>query len=544
MVDEAALFPMCDQSPVLTKSFMCLAAALISTASAWADIRLPAIIGDHMVLQQQSEVPFWGWARPGEQVRVHASWEAADHAATADAQGKWRLSLHTPAAGGPYTVNIAGDNSISLADVLIGEVWLGSGQSNMAMALRDHQPGYNEPVLNHEAEMAGANFPQIRLFTVPQVTLDAPLDHCDGHWQLCSPQTVADFSALTYFFGRKLQQELKVPVGLIHASFPGSTLESWVDRPVLERDQAYVHILDRYAAALKDLPRATRQYRDELEHWRALPPAEQRRMGEPRPPFGLVNKQCAPSTLYNGMINPILPFAIRGVLFYQGEDNAVWSCDYRRLFRDLIQSWRAAWQRPELFFLYAQLASFDVNHLEPAVQRWADWHKICEPAADLTDDSWARVQEAQRQTLAVPNTGMAVTIDIGSSDNVHPPNKQEVARRLALWALAKIHGRDVAYTGPLYRAMRREGGAIVLEFERLLSPLRAGPEGSLTGFSLAGRDRIFYPAEARIRGAEVVVQSSRVPEPVAVRYAWGSDPPHGLYNAAGLPAAPFRTDEW
>ena len=532
------------QHCAFAKILLLMAAASILAASAPADVRLPSIVSDHMVLQQKSQVPIWGWARPGEKVRVRASWDRREAAAAADAQGQWKIYLETPEAGGPYTISIAGNNSITLSDILIGEVWLCSGQSNMAMALRDHQPGYNEPVLNHEAEIAGAHFPQIRLFTVPQVTADAPLDHCTGNWQPCSPQTVTDFSAIAYFFGRKLHQELKVPVGLIHASFPGSTLESWVDRPVLERDQAYAHILDRYAVALKDLPRSARQYQDELERWRGLPPAEQRRMGEPRPPFGLVNKQCAPSTLYNGMISPILPFAIRGVIFYQGEDNAVWHCDYRRLFRDLIQSWRVAWQRPELFFIYAQLASFDVNHLDRVVQHWVDWHKVSDKTAGLTDDSWARVQEAQFQTLTVPDTGMAVTIDIGSPNNVHPTNKQEVARRLALWALAKIHGRDVVDTGPLYHSMRQEGRTIAIEFEKLQSPLRAGSDGSLKGFVMAGNDRVFYPAEARIRGDEVVVCSPQVPDPAAVRYAWGSNPPHDLYNADGLPASPFRTDDW
>ncbi|MDD2762540.1 MAG: sialate O-acetylesterase [Opitutaceae bacterium] len=496
-----------------------------------------------MVLQQKSKAPVWGWARPGEKVRVRASWEQAGDATTADEHGKWKLDLSTPGAGGPYTISIEGNNSITLSDVLIGEVWLCSGQSNMAMALGRPQPGYNEPVLNHEAEIAGANFPQIRLFTVPLVASDTPLDHCDGNWQPCRPQSVAAFSALAYFFGRELHRELKVPVGLIHASWGGSALESWIDRPVLERDQEYAHILDRYDTALKNLPRSARKYQDDIEHWRRLPPAEQQQIDEPGPPFGVV-KHCAPATLYNGMISPLLPFAIRGVIFYQGEENTVWSCNYHRLFSDLIWSWRAAWQRPELFFIYAQLSSFDVNHLDRVVQNWVNWHKGSDKAAGLTDESWARVQEAQFKTLAVPNTGMAVTIDIGSPNNVHPTNKQEVARRLSLWALAKIHDRDVVYSGPLYQSMRKEGGMIAIEFERLQSPLRAGPDGSLQGFFIAGNDRAFYPAEARIRGNEVVVRSPQVQDPAAVRYAWGSNPQHGLYNEQGLPASPFRTDDW
>lgn len=516
---------------------------LIRATPAFGAVRLPAVIGDHMVLQQRTEVPIWGWANPGESVQVKASWENATRVTDADGNGHWKLALQTPAAGGPFTIEIIGENRIILTDILIGEVWLCSGQSNMQMALNFPKPGYAAPVLNHLEEIRRADHPRIRLFHVPYNASDVPAEDCKAAWRACSPETVGDFSAIGYFFGRGLQERLDVPIGLINASQGGSALESWVSTAILASDQDYAPILKRYENALKNLPAAKLKHQEALDAWKKLGPEEQAKVLRPMAPFGQL-KFCAPSTLYNGMINAILPFAIRGVIFYQGEENSIWPTNYEKLFAAMIRSWRGAWARPDLFFLYCQLTNFGNAPLEPAAQQFVDWHGTPEEPAQMTVDSWTRVQEAQLKTLRVPNTGMAVMADIGDPTNGHFPKKQEAARRLVLWALAGPYQRQVVCSGPLYRAMQKRGDRITISFEKLQCPLRSGRDARLKGFVIAGEDRVFHPADAQIRGNEVVVTSKEVRDPVAVRYAWGSSTEMDLFNQQGLPASPFRTDNW
>jgi len=522
---------------------MQVAIGLFATALASADIRLPAIIGDHMVMQQETRASLWGWADPGERIQVSASWSPDSATALAGADGRWRVDLSTPAAGGPYTIALTGKNQLNLTDVLVGEVWLCSGQSNMQMPLKHPTPGYDVPVLNHEEEIRKANHPDIRLFLVPYTATDEPADGGKGEWKRCSPDSVERFSAIGYFFARKLNQDLGVPVGMIAASQGASALESWTSHEVLAAHREYAPILERYAKALRDLPVAKQKYETDIAAWKAQSPAEQARTVQPWRPFGDY-KFCAPSTLWNGMIHPLVPFALRGVLFYQGEENSIWTLDYETLFERMVQSWREAWGNPDLFFDYAQLSSYDVNRLTPIGRYWVEWHPNGDTKATISDDSWARVQEAQLKSRSIPNAGMAVTIDIGEPLNIHPPDKQEVARRLALNALAKVYGKSVVYSGPIYDSMRVDGAKAVIGFERLQSPLAAKGGRPLVGFKVAGADRIFHQAEARIDGDKVVVFSPDVPHPVAVRYAWGSDPENNLINEAGLPASPFRTDNW
>lgn len=520
-------------------------ATLAFARPAPAAVRLPAVLGDHMVLQQKTEAPVWGWANPGERVRVEASWETAGRSTTADAHGHWRAALRTPAAGGPFTITISAENTITLSDVLVGEVWLCSGQSNMQMALNFPKPGYGKPVLNHREEIRLADHPRLRLFHIPYKSSDTPLEDCKAGWQACSPETVGDFSAIGYFFGRELLQRLGVPIGVINASQGGSALESWVSPAVLAADPEFAHILARYENALKNLPATMPKYQRDLEAWKQLPPEAQARSLRPIAPFGQT-KFCAPSTLYNGMINPVLPFSIRGVIFYQGEENAIWPTNYRKLFAAMIHSWREAWERRDLAFLYCQLLPCGPpgEETNPIIDQYVAWHDGGEQSAWKRAENWARVQEAQLQTLRLPNTGMAVTVDIGDPEEGHAPNKQEVARRLARWALAGPYGQDVVCAGPLYRSMRRNGDQITISFEPLQSPLRSDATGPLKGFVVAGEDRIFHPADARIEGDEVVVTSRAVRDPVAVRYGWAQAGDFGLFNQAGLPASPFRTDDW
>jgi hypothetical protein len=293
---------------------------------------------------------------------------------------------------------------------------------------------------------------------------------------------------------------------MIAASQGASALESWTSREVLAAYPEYAPILESYQQALKDLPANKAKYEKDIAAWKALSPEEQADTVQPWRAFGDY-KFCAPSTLWNGMIHPVVPFAMRGVIFYQGEENTIWTLDYERLFKRMMQSWRDAWGIPDLFFFYAQLSSYDVNRLTPIGRYWVEWHPNGGKKATITNDSWAGVQEAQLKTLSYPNTGMAVTIDIGEPLNVHPPDKQEVARRLALNALAKTYGRKVIYSGPIYRSMRVDDGKAVICFELLQSPLASKDGRPLVGFTVAGADRVFHPADARIDGEAVVVSA-------------------------------------
>jgi len=508
----------------LALSLICLVSATILVSQAAAEVKLPAVIGPNMVLQRGTSGPFWGWADPDEQVTVSFLGQtktAKPEAATK----KWMVRLDPLQAGGPHTMTVKGRNEIVLGNVLVGEVWVCSGQSNMAMSVASSA--------NAEPEIAAAKYPKIRLLTVPLLGTQEPQQDFQGQWAECSPQTVGRFSAAAYYFGRELHQKLDIPVGLIHCSWGGSSCEAWGKRSVLEKEPQYKPLLDRWeqTVATWDPVKAEENYKKALEAWKkkaAAAKAKNEPLPKPlRKPQNPLTGQHRPANLYNGMLLPLIPYAIRGAIWYQGESNASRAYQYRDLFPRMIQNWRADWGQGDFPFYFVQLANYKAIKPEPA------------------DSDWAELREAQTMTLKLANTGQAVIIDLGDAQNIHPTNKQDVGRRLALWALAKDYGQDVVASSPMYRSMEKKGSQVVLHFDHTGGGLVArGGEPSLKGFAIAGPDKKFVWAEARIAGDTVVVSSPGVKDPVAVRYAWADNPICHLYGQTGLPACPFRTDDW
>ncbi|MFA4945830.1 MAG: sialate O-acetylesterase [Lentisphaeria bacterium] len=449
-----------------------------------AALRLPAILSDNMVLQADKPVRIWGWAPPGQAVTVKVGGQ--EKAATAGADGKWQITLAPlKAGGGPLEMTVAGGGAtLTVKNILAGEVWLCSGQSNMAVPLWE--------AANGAAEIRAATYPKLRLFLTRFHAPDQPADDLQGKWVECSPATAGGFSAVAYLFGRELHQALKVPVGLIQSAHGATAIENWISLAALQAEPSLKSIVERHAEMPKD-----------SKGW------------DPQLPTGL----------YNGEIAPLTPFALRGVIWYQGESNASRAAQYRTLFPVLIRGWRQAWGE-ELPFYFVQLANLGPAPAQPG------------------ESDWAELREAQALALALPHIGMAVAVDIGEAGNIHPKNKQEVARRLALWALDRTYGQKRVYSGPLYQAATVEGGKIRVRFNQVGGGL-AAKGGPLKRFAIAGSDRKFVWADAVIDGDSVVVASPAVSQPVAVRYAWANNPEGcNLYNQEGLPAAPFRTDTW
>ena len=635
-----------------------------------AEVRLPAIIGDNMVLQQRTKVRIWGSASPNEKVAVTFQNKSAN--AVADAHGYWEVFIGPFKAGGPSELTIKGANVLTIKNVLVGEVWLCSGQSNMEWPLVN--------TINGAETVAQADYPEIRLFTVEKHTSATPLTDVVGHWVVTTPEEAAHFSAVGYFFGRELYQHLKIPIGLIHSSWGGTPAEAWTSHEALVSSPELKPILDRYESSLNALPQTKETYARALAEWEEknlyidsgnkgealgyanlatatdgwskmdlpkqfeaagllidgavwfrravelpeswagkelvlnLPPIDDydttyfngtkigaigretpnsytvpRRyvvpgslvhagantiavrvfdsageggfsggamtIGPPgtdesqvislrgpwdykvelalepkhpdwgtRPEAVGVSNQNSPSVLYNAMIAPLVPFAIRGVIWYQGESNAGRAYQYRTLFPVMIRNWRSAWGR-ELPFYFVQLANWHAHKAEP------------------DESDWAELREAQMMTLREPQTGMAVIIDIGDENNIHPRNKLDVGRRLAAWALAGTYGQKVIPSGPLFDSFSIQGDKVRIKF-KYADGLRTIDGGPVKGFAIAGDDRRFVWADARIEGNTVVVSSPQAPKPVAVRYGWADNPVVNLYNKAGLPASPFRTDDW
>lgn len=495
-----------------------LLAALASPAP--ADVKLPALVGDHMVLQRDAELPIWGWADPGEKVTVAI--DGQTQSATADKSGKWMVRLDKLATSKPLTMKITGNNTLEIKDILVGEVWVCSGQSNMQWSVSQAN--------NAAEEIAAAKFPEIRLISVPRVGTQETQTDFEGSWAACSPETVGSFSAVGYYFGRTLFQELKVPIGLIHCSWGGSACEAWVETSVLAADPELAPILQRWEQIVKsyDPEKQQQNYEAALEKWKVAA-AKAKADGKPQPrrPFAPRNPligQHRPANLYRGMLNPLIPYAIRGAIWYQGETNAGRAYQYRTLFPTMITSWRKDWGQGDFPFYFVQLANFRQRKNEPA------------------PSDWAELREAQSMTLSLPNTGQAVIIDIGEANDIHPKNKQDVGKRLALWALAHDYGQDVEFSGPSFESLKVSGDKAIVTFNHAEGLTAKG--GTLKGFSVAGKDEKFHWADATIEGNKVVVSSPDVKQPVAVRYAWADNPEANLYNKAGLPASPFRTDDW
>jgi sialate O-acetylesterase len=492
--------------------------ATVTGENAFANVKLPAFFGDGMVVQRNRHVPIWGTAAAGETVTVSVAGQSVQ--STADAAGKWKVELAPLPVGAPLEVTVAGKDTFTLRDVLVGEVWLASGQSNMAMRVRE--------AANGAAESAAANYSLVRMFTVKNNTAHQPLTDVSGKWITTTPETVGAFSAAAYYFARELHQTLGVPIGIIHSSWGNTPAEAWTSEKTLRADDYYKPVFERWRKVEADYPQVKREYDAQMVKWednaaaaKAAGKPEPRRPEAPKDP---AIGQQRPAALYNAMIAPLIPYSIRGVIWYQGESNADHAYEYRRLFPDMIRNWRTDWEQ-ELPFLFVQLANYRARAVTPS------------------DAKWAEVREAQTMTLSLPHTGMAVAIDIGQANAIHPANKQAVGQRLALAALAKVYGQNTPYSGPEYDSMTVEGNSIRLKFKHTDGGLVA-KDGMAQVFAIAGDDKNWVWANAHIEGDTVVVSNPAVARPVAVRYAWADNPAASLYNGAGLPASPFRTDNW
>jgi len=480
-----------------------LLAFLVLTFTASADVTLPRVIGSGMVLQSDLPVPVWGWADVGEKVSV--SFAGQTKMAKAGNDGKWMVKLDPLKASNKSTsLTISGNNKISLDNVLVGEVWICSGQSNMEWAIRSS--------MNAKEEIAASDHPNIRLFNVPgHTTSPVPNEKAarPGSWQVCSPKTSSGFSAVGYYFGRRLQKELEVPVGLIGSNWGGTRIEPWTTLEGFES----VPELSKIANQVKNYKADTR-------------------VGG-----------GSPAAIYNSMVHPLTPFAMRGGIWYQGESNGGEGVTYYHKKHALVNGWRKAFQNKDLGFYWVQLANFRQPNKNPA-----------------GGDGWAKIREAQTKALDIPHTGMAVAIDLADAHNpndIHPRNKQDVGGRLAQWALHQTYGKkNLVPTGPLYKSHKIKGNAVHLSFDHVGKGLMVGKKtkleptaevkgGKLEHFAIAGEDKKWFWGEATIDGDTVVVKSSDVPKPVAVRYGFTMNPAKAnLYNKDGIPASPFRTDLW
>jgi sialate O-acetylesterase len=471
-----------------------------------------------MVLQSGMPAPVWGTAGPGEPVTVALNGQRRSVAA--DAGGKWMVQLTDLKPGGPYQMTIAGANTITIQDVLVGEVWLGSGQSNMAFTVSKKAAAY-AGLVDEEKVIAAANYPKLRMFTGKSVKSYEPQADLEGQWVVCTPETVPGFSAVAYLFGRNLHKELDTPVGMLVLAYGASTAEAWLPRETLAADPLLKPMLDGFDAAVAFYRKNPQAPADQAP---APPQTINARPGPPpRQQRDPVQDQHQPTVLFNGMIHPAIPYAIRGVIWYQGEsivggDRGVTL--YPRVQNAVVAEWRRLWGEGDFPFYAVQLAA----------------------QANISNNP--QVREGQAAVLSLPNTGMAVTIDIGDEKDVHPHNKEPLGDRLTRIALANVYHRQIEYSGPVYESMSIEGATIRLKFSHLGGGLVA-KGGPLKWFQVAGADRKFLDAEARVDGDAIVVSRADVTVPQAVRYAWDNYPEGcNLYNAAGLPAAPFRTDQW
>lgn len=649
----------------LKTSLVAFSVFMLSTHLSDAKVILPSVFSDNMVFQQKTNAAIWGKTNPGRTVLVSGTWNNKKYKAIADQQGNWKVNVLTPAYGGPYGVNINDGDLTVLKNVLIGEVWVCSGQSNMEMPLA----GWGQ-IENYQKEITEGTYPQIRLLQAVHVTSNKPLDNAEvtnGGWQPCSPETVKDFSSTAYFFAREIYQKTKIPIGLIHTSWGGTIAEAWTSNETLKQ-------LPDFAQAAEDIKNTSEQskeqYDKKVQEWEvsaltkdagysqnkpiwaandfdasswktmalpvlweksALPdfdgavwfrkkvmipaalagkdlklnlgpidddditwfngivagktsgynvprkysiPGNLVKAGENiitvrvfdgaggggiygdaqdlnitlenqsislagdwQYQIGAANKDFPsrpaaidgpnrPTVLYNAMINPFTQFAVRGFIWYQGESNAGRAYQYRELFPAMIKDWRKSWGGEAKPFYFVQLANFMKTDSDPV------------------ESEWAELREAQLKTLSLPNTGMAVTIDIGNANDIHPKNKQDVGRRLAYIALNKTYKVNVPYTGPVFQSLKIEGNKVRLTFSGTEGGLKSKGNEPLTGFAVAGEDKKYHWAKAVIQNNQIIVSSDQIANPIAVRYAWANNPVCNLVNGAGLPATPFRTDDW
>ena len=512
--------------------------ALALPGSLFAEVKPNPLFTDGAVLQRGQAVPVWGTAREGEKVSVALGGQKLE---TTASNGVWRMDLKPLTAGGPFTLTITGDNVVTVNNVMVGEVWVCSGQSNMEWQF--------SRAANAAEERPKATYPKIRMFTVAKAVSIKPLTEPKGSWAECSPETVNDFSAVGYFFARDLYQKLGIPVGMIHTSWGGTPAQAWTSIEGLGKEPELKGYHDVANKALADFPAATAAYQAKLDEFKLVKntweesvgkpyqeslkawneeTAKAKTAGQPLPPKPVLTSpqptapkspegsQNSETTLFNAMLNPIIPYAIKGAIWYQGESNAGQARLYRTLFPTMIADWRDKWKQGDFPFLFVQIAPFNGQPPE--------------------------IREAQLLTLSKSkNTAMAVTTDVGDATDIHPTRKEPVGQRLALAARALAYGEKIEYSGPLYQSMTAKGDKIALSFTHVGGGLVA-KDGELKGFTIAGADSKFVPAKAEIQGPNIIVSADGVTEPKAVRYGWANFPEVNLFNKEGIPASPFRTD--
>lgn len=506
--------------------------ALLLASGLHAELTLPNFFSDHMVLQRDRPAAIWGTSNPGAKVQLNFAGQ--DAATKADEKGAWKITLQplkTNATGQKLTVK-TGRETKTINDVLVGEVWFASGQSNMAWVVANtHQA---------EKDIAAANQPGIRMFLANLTPSATPQSNIGGAWNVCTPKTVPKFSATAYFFAAAMHRELKVPIGIIKSAWGGKPVETFTSREALAsipEGKVQLDALDKATAGFKP-DQVKKNHKAALAKWekahaawkakpadtRGKPP---RKPSAPRNPAAIEGR---PAALYNGMIHPFVGYTMRGAIWYQGEANAKTpetSANYGKLFPLMIEDWRGRWN-DEFSFLWVQLANFRAPATEPG-----------------TVDNWAHLQDAQRKSLSLPKTGMATINDIGEANNIHPRNKKEVGERLARWTLAADYEKDIVRSGPLFKEHKVQGDKIRVSFTDIGSGLKSRDGGPLKRFEIAGADKKWHWAEAQIDGDSVIVSCPEIPKPAAVRYAWCSNPEGAnLVNSEGLPASVFRTDNW
>jgi sialate O-acetylesterase len=511
----------------MTTRFLLLSLAAVLTAR--AELRLPAIIGDNMVLQQKQTNPVWGWDAPGSKVTVKFAGQSKS--GECDAKGRWTVKLDpVPANTRPQSMTIEGSSKRELKNILVGEVWLCSGQSNMGFNVGN--------AWDADLEIATAKHPLIRLISVPQAGTQEIQDDFKGQWEPCSPANAGQFTAVGFFFGRLLHEMLGVPVGLIDNAWGGSACEAWVRREVLEKDARFAELIARWKDTEAkfnpaEFEKQAGEHKAKVQEW-AKARREAIKAGKPEPaqppraPQNPMTGQHRPGNLYAGVLHPVIGYGIKGAIWYQGESNAGRAQEYATLFPLMIQHWRDEWKSGDFPFYWVQLADFKAEQPEPG------------------DSDWAELRESQTKTMSLlKNTGQAVITDLGEGNDIHPKNKRDVAERLARWALAKDYGIKIPFRSPELKSCAIEGSRAIVTVDTFGSSLRTMDVSEPRGFAICGDDRKWVWATAKLAGPDKIEASSpKVPKPVAVRYAWADNPVANVLSKDGLPLTPFRTDNF
>ena len=508
----------------MKKLHLVLAVAIAFVSTLRAELKLPAIIGDHMVLQQKQANPIWGWDAPGTKITV--TFAGRTQTATAGADGKWTVKLAAaPANATPQTLTIAGSEKREIQDVLIGEVWMCSGQSNMGFQLNSDWNG--------DIEAAASNLPNLRLIKVPQVGTQELKTDFKGQWQASNAETSRRFSAVGFLYGRYIHQILGVPVGLIDNAWGGSAAEAWIRRETIEKDPRFATLMANTVKREADLQSESAKANHEAAMTKWKETSEKAKAAGKNPPNPPPSPQqwltgnARPGNIFAGIVHPTLGYGMKGVIWYQGESNASRAYEHAQLFPFLIEQWRKEWGQGDFSFYWVQLADYMAEKPQPG------------------ESAWAELRETQTKTLALPNTGQAVIIDLGEGKDIHPKNKHDVAARLVRWALVKDYGLKFAYRSPEFKSVAIAGNKATVTLDCFGSSLRAFDVTEARGFAVCGEDKVWHWATGKVVGKDrVEVWSDAVAAPIAVRYAWADNPVCNLTSAEGLPVTPFRTDDF